>query len=205
MFLKIGPTIGLNVNGFHCPNETLCTDGELVRVGFMAPDDVSAYLRELEQQGLTSFREGLKKEVDVAVVDQLSGFTAPCEWAELILFDWEGDPDRPLAACRLAHFTTGKLAVPPGWAYAGSLTQSACVIRSGHVPEFMDFLRQEDGVDVFLDLQTGNEVFLGRTERDTRPTFDIRRGPEDTDPAKLEACRAYARMANTLDYSPLEP
>ena len=29
--------------------------------------------------------------------------------------------------------------------------------------------------------------------------------PEDQDPVKLEACRAYARMVNTFDYSALEP
>ena len=34
------------------PNATMCTDGELVRVGFMSPDAVGIYIEKLEANGL---------------------------------------------------------------------------------------------------------------------------------------------------------
>ena len=34
------------------PNSTMCTDGELVRVGFLSPADVANYIHELEDLGL---------------------------------------------------------------------------------------------------------------------------------------------------------
>ena len=40
------------------PNQTLCADGELIRVGFMHPADVQAYVSELEQLGLRYLVDG---------------------------------------------------------------------------------------------------------------------------------------------------
>jgi hypothetical protein len=34
------------------PNETLCADDELARVGFMTPTEVEAYIHRLETRGL---------------------------------------------------------------------------------------------------------------------------------------------------------
>src|ERR1039458_7210552 len=72
---------GWNAFEQSVPNATLCDDGVLARVGFMDPRDVGRYIDWLEENGLVFFREG--KTVDIAVVDQLSGPTAPCEWLEV--------------------------------------------------------------------------------------------------------------------------
>jgi len=38
----------------NLPNRTMCTDGELIRVGFMVPGDARAFVRELESFGFVS-------------------------------------------------------------------------------------------------------------------------------------------------------
>jgi len=50
------------------PNGTLCFDGEIARVGFMAPTDVKAFRKDLERKGLQFLDNG--KSIDIAVVDQ---------------------------------------------------------------------------------------------------------------------------------------
>ncbi|MES0336979.1 MAG: hypothetical protein SFH39_11595 [Candidatus Magnetobacterium sp. LHC-1] len=59
------------------PNNTLCFDDDLIRVGFMSPQDVKAFVYQLEELGLT-FLQG-DKAIDFAVVDQLHGPTIECE------------------------------------------------------------------------------------------------------------------------------
>lgn len=60
------------------PNNTLCSDNELTRVGFMTPQDVGAFVNKLEQAGLEFLRSG--NAVDLVVVDQLRGSTTPCRY-----------------------------------------------------------------------------------------------------------------------------
>ena len=62
------------------PNETACSDGELVRVGFMAPADVEAYVGALTAKGLRYVADGVAH--DIVVVDQQRGPLVRCEWLE---------------------------------------------------------------------------------------------------------------------------
>ena len=69
------------------PNETLCTDGDLARVGFMDPDAVKKYIKTLEYLGLKFLSDETnvdetKESIDIAVVDQFSGPTTKCDWIE---------------------------------------------------------------------------------------------------------------------------
>ena len=106
-------------NGFvaDAPNETLCSDGELARLGFMEPKDVNACLAGLEAVGLIHMRDGLC--VDMVVVDQRRGPTSRCPWIEFgVMRSAEGD----VAMCRLAGSTSETLVTPDGWTYANSLS-----------------------------------------------------------------------------------
>lgn len=40
------------------PNKTLCADRELIRVGFMIPDDVSAFIESLSEFGIQYLVDG---------------------------------------------------------------------------------------------------------------------------------------------------
>lgn len=190
-----------------CPNRTLCADGELIRIGFMAEADAERYIRQLVQLGFRLSECG--GDSDLVLTDQNRGFLSPCNWAELGQVDWQEDPAKKVSVCRLVRGCREELVTPDGWRYEGSLLEKNQFLKEGQIPEFMDFLRTENGLDVYCDLNTGKEVYVGRTgkgkgEDDRTPRVYAIRLPEDTDPEKLEACRAYARMMNTLDFSHLE-
>jgi len=50
------------------PNQTLCADDELARIGFMLPNDVQSYISHLENFGLI-FQQN-EQAVDMVVADQ---------------------------------------------------------------------------------------------------------------------------------------
>ena len=62
------------------PNQTLCSDNELARVGFMTPDDCKGFVDHLESVGIIFRQDGHTQ--DVVVADQMRGLTVPCDWAE---------------------------------------------------------------------------------------------------------------------------
>ena len=54
------------------------------------------------------------------------------------------------------------LATPAGWRYEDSLSANFKFVANEEMNDKMKFLRREDGVDVYLDLSTGKEVFVAR-------------------------------------------
>ena len=44
------------------PNRTMCSDNELVRIGFMSPADVAATIADLEKKGLRYLSDSACKE-----------------------------------------------------------------------------------------------------------------------------------------------
>ena len=144
----------------NAPNKTLCADEEIVRVGFMTPSDVETYVRDLEGYGLQFQVDG--KARDMAVADQLRGLTTPCDWLEFGHVDMESSSKR-CAACRLKGSTSQALITPEGWQFEGSLSQTFGFVPSEYIDRSLKFLRHQNGVDVYLNEVTGEEVFVGRT------------------------------------------
>lgn len=112
------------------PNNTLCADDDLARVGFMSPPDVEEFVRHLERAGLVFTSNG--KALDIAVVDQMRGPTVPAEWLEFAHLALSGNGGQ-VAACWLfegpriaagTHMSAkgGSLATPEGWTYEDSLS-----------------------------------------------------------------------------------
>jgi len=144
------------------PNRTFCFDGELARVGFMTPQDVNTFVTQLEQAGLEFVHAG--KTVDFAVVDQHQGLTAPCDWLEFgrVAVNAKGDK---ITACLLATGQATKIHIPEGWKFEGSLSDSGHFVPNQDIDKNLEYLRSENGVDVYLDKTTGKEVYIGRTDR----------------------------------------
>ncbi|MEI8172711.1 MAG: tetratricopeptide repeat protein [Deltaproteobacteria bacterium] len=143
-----------------CPNGTLCKDDKIVRVGFMSPDDVNAFIENLERLGFRYVTDGEFDEI--AVVDQFKGINLPCAWLEfgnLVLF--EGNVR--VSICTSKGKDLGDVVFPCGWDYETSLSKRVVVVESEDADKRMTFLRREDGVDFYLDTLTGEEVFIGRT------------------------------------------
>jgi len=58
-----------------------------------------------------------------------------------------------------------QLATPKGWKFEGSLSQKFKFIPTDQVKDQLKFLRKEGDLDVYLDLNTGKEVSVGRTRK----------------------------------------
>ena len=140
------------------PNNTFCSDNELARVGFMVPQDVETFVRKLQQAGFVFTQAG--KAVDLAVVDQRQGPTTPCEWLE---YGHINMGVGEVAACRLAGSQSMQIFTPDGWKFEGSLSASHGFVPTENVEKDLQYLRTQNGVDVYLDKSTGKEVYISRT------------------------------------------
>ena len=143
------------------PNQTMCADGELVRVGFMTPDDAKGFVERLGALGLTYIDGGTAR--DLVVVDQMRGPMVACDWIEFGHVNPDNDPAKRVAACRLKGSIRSQVVMPPGWAFEGSLSQTFTFVPTEHAGRSLTFLRHEGGLDVYRNDVTGEEVFVGRT------------------------------------------
>ena len=143
------------------PNETLCADRELIRIGFMTPDDVKVFIDDLKGDGIIYLKN--KKSHDLVVVDQLHGFASECDWAEFGKIDWGGDPNKKISACRAVDSKVDQVITPEGWVYEKSLSKHFKFVKTEEKNEKFVFLRHENGLDVYIDSETGKEVYIGRT------------------------------------------
>lgn len=147
---------GLSAYAANCSNNTFCADETLTRVGFMTPSDAKSFVELLENHGFI-VHDG-EKFVDLAVVDQREGPTDSCSWLR-----W-GRNAQGVAAAWLGETPPKGLATPAGWEYEGSLSEKSGFVRTEEIPTRLQLLRTEGNVDVYLDAQTGKEVFVGRTK-----------------------------------------
>jgi hypothetical protein len=142
------------------PNRTACNDSHLVRVGFMDTRDADAYVGSLESAGLTFRRDDVT--VDLAVVIQVKGPTVASPWLEFKNIDTDG---KKLSICWLAGQLPEGIAVPQGWTYERSFSASGPGFMSmSLIGDRLKFLRRQNGVEVYLDLQTNKEVYSGRSQ-----------------------------------------
>lgn len=141
----------------------------------MVPADVQAFVEVLIAHGLIFKRDG--QAVDLAVIDQVTGPTTPCHWANTGLI--EHIHGCTVTACWLGDTTdagapvpqTGDrliVATPVGWQYAGSLSESPGRLTDNEAASRMSRLRREGNLDVYLDTATGKEMFVGRSTTPSR-------------------------------------
>lgn len=142
------------------PNQTLCADRDIARVGFMSPSDVGAYVMYLEGLGLKYKENGKAK--DLVVVDQQQGPLVDCDWVEYGYMNIDDKSENRVAVCRLCGSTESALITPDVWKYEGSLSHSRVFVPSGDKSEIIRFLRNEGNTDVYLNTLTGEEVYIGK-------------------------------------------
>lgn len=142
-----------------CPNGTYCADGHIVRVGFMSPEDVSRFVKHLEARGLT-FYDG-QQFVDIAVVDQNQGPTAPCSWLDFG-FHFDG-----FKYATLKGQDPNPIVGPAGWdpKWPVKLT----FVANDEIAGRLVPLAREGSADVLLDAKRGREVYVNRAYLDRSP------------------------------------
>lgn len=144
------------------PNKTACSDGELVRIGFMVPADVEDYILRLSTKGLRYLVEGTA--TDIIVVDQQSGPLARCEWIEAGRVSLDPEGTQMITIAQLVNSQLEGFAAPPGWDYAESLSRSFGFVKDAHNQSAgMRFLRHENGRDIYWNEFTDKEVFVERS------------------------------------------
>lgn len=143
-----------------CSRQTLVCDEEIVGLSFMAPADVEAFCNGLSRFGFSP----ASNPVDLVVVDQLTGPTAPCTWIEAFTAD-VGDGQK-VAAARLVGGREESLFVPDGWSYENSLTAHHVFTPLDAVADLFEFVREEAGMEVWRERATGEERYI---ERPVRP------------------------------------
>jgi len=67
---------------------------------------------------------------------------------------------------RLKGMTIGQVFCPTGWSYEKSLSRQYLVVPAEHLQKSLKFLRHQDGLDVYFNLLTGTEVYIGRPSAD---------------------------------------
>lgn len=139
------------------PNRSVCADDHLVRVGFMTPTDTRAYVSTLEAGGMVFKQNG--EAIDLAVVDQMRGPTTPASWLEVGTLQTK---EMKVMACWLSGTKPQGIALPQNWKYEKSLSKQPGFAPGGADDDRLKFLRRENSLDVYLDLVTGKEVFVGR-------------------------------------------
>lgn len=87
----------------------------------------------------------------------------PCDWLEFGHVELSGNR---IAVARLAGSQLKQVITPPEWKFEGSLSQTFAFVPAGAEDKSLRFLRHERGLDVYVNLLTGREVYIGRTGGD---------------------------------------
>ena len=113
-------------------NPMFCTDGQLVRFGFMSPNDVGQFIGLLVKNGLQFNEEQMRMKNDIVVVDQQRGPTMACDWIEFAHLPM-GQDGGSISVCwlfegqRIAHgihmpSKSMDISMPDGWVFERSLS-----------------------------------------------------------------------------------
>lgn len=140
------------------PNKTLCFDDEIARVGFMTPQDVGQFVKRLEARGFVFVKD--KKFIDIAAVQPAGFCDAECDWLELGQMN-DLKTGGSCVFCRLRGSTSDDLFTPEGWTF--DLSGELFTIPKEEVNKRLIFLNHENGLDVYLDTDSGKKVYQART------------------------------------------
>lgn len=151
------------------PNQTLCTDGSLVRVGFMAHVDAIEYCKTLSANNLNVVTR--EHDGDYVLVGQLEGPVIQPDWLQFESMEKADDESKQIAVCRLKGDTRPGLSAPIGWKYKGSMSDKPNFASKEEAEQRLEKIRRRDGVEVYYDKQTRKQVFVGRTGNDTKNSY----------------------------------
>ncbi len=112
----------------YLPNFTLCKDDNLVRLAFLSQEDAKKFTDKLESLKLV--HQGQDGAKDFVLVDQMHGLASRCTWLECGHVSLNNDPEKTVAACRLAGTTDDSIVTPEGWEYETSLTAKFGLVPS---------------------------------------------------------------------------
>ena len=142
---------GLEEYERRCPNDTLCYDESICRVGFMALADAQEYVDNLISLGFVGPNE--QESTEIAIIDQESGLLFPCDWLQLgrqgdVTIAW-------LKGTELTHF-----AAPPSWK-PGSMEK----LSQAQMANDYEHIGTKGDVEVIRHRESGELKYVGRPRR----------------------------------------
>jgi hypothetical protein len=171
------------------PNGTYCEDEYLTRVGFMHPDDVEQYLKELSAEGLTITNER-GEFVDVAVIDNVGTGPIPATpWRPCPWLTYTAVFHPPIQGVSLDGTPRTGIALPAGWT-----PEQAAGLRWTLIEEFEAGFEAQTSLDgriIELRRPDGSARYLGRAyprSKGRAPLGQYRLPPSLADCLKQERC-----------------
>lgn len=98
------------------PNQTLCSDGVLCRVAFMALEDAIFFSNQLFAEGITPATDEAIESSDIALALHTGKMICPCTWIQLDQFEI-GAPEKLVWGATVKGWEELPLAFPEGWSY----------------------------------------------------------------------------------------
>ena len=133
------------------PNQSMATDGEVVRVGFMNPIDSSIYLDFLIDEGLQFMQSSGREIDDISNLDQFNHPLNQSSW--LMVGDRIFDEQKYFCCWLKGSFIetlANHLKVKRMFMIPYSMTPHEFVNRYA-------FVRSENGLDIYIDIYTNSE------------------------------------------------
>jgi hypothetical protein len=136
------------------PNQSFCDDGFIARVGFMTPEDVGVWIDRLVEAGFV-FQRADESFEEIAVIDQHTGPTRPCDWLGYgELFEPPVQFAYLLAA---AEQGSTDLFAPEGW----EPSEESFTFVPNEERDRLQFIDSRDAVGLHIDLDTGSPTYIG--------------------------------------------
>ena len=133
-------------------NGTFCHDEDLARYSFMDRSDAVEFIGDLQLRGLHASDD---PSSNLVLVDSFDGNAQPhCDWFQMAEYK----------KSRIGWLTGSEprtISAPQGW----NPDAESRIYRMSNeeAAKRLKFLRRENNVEVFLDTETGEELFVGRT------------------------------------------
>lgn len=147
---------GLDGFGPVVPNATGITDDHIYRVGFMSEVDAEQFGRELSHYGLEQPEDFVIVRSYMPAEEQVLPWLSVGKWDKATIAWLKGTEPRTVTA-------------PEGWDPSAEPLEHW---SADEVEENLEYLRSEDGVEVYLDKRTGKELYSARTKSQAERLFD---------------------------------
>jgi hypothetical protein len=121
---------GMRAYWMESPNNSMCSDEYLTRIGFVDADIFRAFIDRLMELGFRFVEGG--ECIDIAVVDQIDGLLRPCRWLKT------GDHPDGFQYAALRDDLGDVIEKPIGWRFEGSIAERGRARRSGSPNESLE-------------------------------------------------------------------
>lgn len=139
----------------------VCSDSDLLRIGFVDLKQAREFIAILEGGGLVYKVADGAEEIaqDMVMVTQFGELDATCPWLSVQFSKLKDNTLICLGALNVAEPVKG-VAFPKGWTLELSLLKRFHEERTHYMAESYEWVRQESKHDVYRHKETGKEVRL---------------------------------------------